>query len=177
MLERKLVSRANVNRDNYAGLPRHSLVVCAVLVSNSANLGGLCRTVEAFRLELLVLADLVLVQEPAFRGMAVSSHLWQPLAACTPKDLIPWLRQQRNRGYQLIALDFHLKAVPLADFNFPAQSVLVLGQELTGLPHEILAECDWILSIPQFGLVESLNVHTAAAIAIYGYVRQHALPE
>ncbi|WP_242028510.1 RNA methyltransferase [Pseudanabaena sp. FACHB-2040] len=34
-----------------------------------------------------------------------------------------------------------------------------------------------VLAIPQFGQVESLNVHTAAAIAIYEYVKQHAQPK
>ena len=44
-------------RDAYADLPRFPLKICASLVNHPANLGALCRTVEVFRLESLVMAD------------------------------------------------------------------------------------------------------------------------
>ncbi|NJL48455.1 MAG: RNA methyltransferase [Leptolyngbyaceae cyanobacterium SM2_5_2] len=67
-------------RQSYATLPRHPLMVCAVLVENPMNLGGLCRTAEAFRLERLVLRDLSLARNRKFRQVAVTTHQWQPLA-------------------------------------------------------------------------------------------------
>jgi tRNA G18 (ribose-2'-O)-methylase SpoU len=62
-------------------------------------------------------------------------------------------------------------------FTYPKQSVLVLGRELIGIPVEIAGLCDAAIAIPQFGMVESLNVQTAAAIAIYEYGRQYPLTE
>lgn len=162
----------SVNRTDYHHLPRHPLQVCATLVQNPANLGGLCRTVEAFRLEVLVLADLTVVQNPVFKNLAVSSHHWQPLVACPADVLSHWLRQQQQTGYAAVALDADPQAIPLPQFVFPRRSVLLLGQELTGIPAALLSHCNHRITIPQAGLVESLNVQTAAAIAIYEYIRQ-----
>ena len=75
-------------------------------------------------------------------------------------------------GYSLIALDASPVATPLTQFSFPKNSVLLLGQELTGIPKQILEQCDRAVTIPQYGFVESFNVQTAAAIAIYEYMRQ-----
>jgi tRNA G18 (ribose-2'-O)-methylase SpoU len=160
------------NRNEYSTLPRHSLIVCASLVQNSANLGGLCRTVEAFRLQALVLPDLAIARSPNFKNLAASSHHWQPLQACSKEELPEWLWQQQQHNYSIVALTADLDAVPLPKFSFPQQTVLLLGQELTGIPSALLQRCEHRVTIPQFGLVESLNVHTAAAIAIYEYVKQ-----
>ena len=157
---------------------RFPLIVCASLVQNLANLGGLCRTVEAFRLEGLVLADLASAQTRSFRNLAASAHHWQPLIACPPAALSDWLQDQRQSGYNLVALqagvDLQAGVAPLAQFQFSRQTVLVLGRELTGIPDAIAQQCDRSLAIPQFGQVESLNVQVAGAIAIYEYVRQQA---
>lgn len=160
------------DRHSYSSLPRHRLLICASLVQNPTNLGGLCRTAEAFRLEALVLADLKLAQHSLFRAVAASSHQWQPLQSCSLAELPAWLQQQQQQGYRIVALESHPQALPLPSFRFPSRSVLLLGQELTGIPPALQALADQRLTIPQFGLVESLNVQTAAAIAAYEYVRQ-----
>jgi tRNA G18 (ribose-2'-O)-methylase SpoU len=162
------------DRTNYAHLPRYPLVICAALLTNPENLGNLCRTVEAFRLEQLVLPEQAIAHHPAFRRLAVSSQQWQPLDCCETDHLIPWLHQVKTRGYTRIALDANPAAIPLTQFPYPLRSVLVLGRELTGIPAEVISHCDQTVTIPQFGLVPSLNVRTAAAIAIYEYIRQHA---
>lgn len=163
----------SIDRDRYPDMPRHALIVCGALIHNPVNLGGLCRTAEVFRLESLVLPDGAIAQRHDFRNVAASAHHWQPLSVCAPDDLTIWLKDMRSQGYCSVALDADAAAVPITKFSFPQKTVLVLGKELTGIPDAVLAECDYTVTIPQHGLVESLNVQTAGAIAIYEYIRQH----
>jgi tRNA guanosine-2'-O-methyltransferase len=167
-----LARHADTTRQNYDRLPRHSLIVCASLVQHPANLGGLCRTVEAFRLESLVMAECTIAKTAAFRGLAASAHHWQPIQICAIAALPTWLNQQQQAGYGLVALCADPTAMPISTFRYEQKSVLLLGQELTGIPSHLQAQCDAAVTIPQFGLVESLNVQTAGAIAIYEYMRQ-----
>jgi tRNA G18 (ribose-2'-O)-methylase SpoU len=155
--------------------PRHRLQICAVLVENRLNLGALCRTAEVFRLETLVLTEVAIAQDWAFRQLAASAHHWQPLTACDPALLSRWVGAQQALGYTVLALTRHPQAQCLTQLSFPVKTALILGRELTGIPPEIVAVCDGMVSIPQWGHVESLNVHTAAAIASYEYVKQHPL--
>jgi tRNA guanosine-2'-O-methyltransferase len=163
------------DRQTYEKLPRHPLVVCASLVENPMNLGALCRTTEAFRLEALVLADRQIAQRRKFRQLAAATHSWQPLEACPPDQLGTWLQQQQQRGYSVLGLTVDEQAEYLSTVQLPQKAVLVLGRELTGIPEAVLQACDRTLTIPQYGLVDSLNVQTAAAIAIYEYIRQWGL--
>jgi len=160
------------NRQEYRQLPRHSLVVCAALVENPMNLGALCRTVEAFRLQSLVLGDLQLANNRKFRQLAAATYSWQPLEACSPDRLPHWFQQQQKQGYSILGLTASRDAEPLHQTQFPQKAVLVLGRELTGIPREVEQDCDLTLTIPQYGMADSLNVQTAAAIAIYEYIRQ-----
>ena len=157
--------------------PRHSLTLCASLVQNPMNLGALCRTAEVFRLEELVLPSRCWLEDWEFRKLAVSAQQWQPLTACPAERLPQWINDQKHQGRTVIGLTRHPQAIPLPQCIFPPQTVLLLGRELTGIPQILLARCDRLVEIPQFGQVDSLNVATAGAIAAYAYLSQHPLPQ
>lgn len=150
----------------------HELIVCASLVENPMNLGGLCRTCEVFGVVQLVVANLAVLEDWGFRKLSASGHRWQPMAACAVNQLPAWMVAQQQAGYEVVALTAEPSAQLLTDCQFAQKTVLLLGRELTGIPAELLELCDRAITIPQYGRVESLNVHTAAAIALYEYIRQ-----
>ncbi|MEM9482356.1 MAG: TrmH family RNA methyltransferase [Cyanobacteria bacterium P01_F01_bin.116] len=144
-----------------------ALTVCASLVEKSVNQAALCRTCEVLGVHRLVLPNPDDSWE--FRKISASAQQWQQTEYCAPTNLLQWLSAQTDcnrvaltvRGEQL-----------LTEYAFSPQTILLLGRELTGIPAEIAALCDVTLTIPQYGKVESLNVQTAAAIAVYEYNRQ-----
>ncbi|MDB9529840.1 RNA methyltransferase [Oscillatoria sp. CS-180] len=160
-------------RSHQCPAARHPLKLCATLVQNPMNLGALCRTAEVFGLEQLVLPSLKWAEDQEFRKLAVSAHQWQPMTECSVDQLSHWMSQQQHQGMSIIALCRHNQAIPLPKFLFPKRSVLLLGRELTGIPEALIAQCNAVVEIPQYGQVDSLNVAVAAAIAIYAYLSQY----
>lgn len=70
-------------------------------------------------------------------------------------------------GFTIVALEQTTNSTPLHAFTFPRRTCLVVGNERTGIPAEVLHLVDECVEIPQFGRVRSLNVHVSGSIAIW----------
>jgi tRNA(Leu) C34 or U34 (ribose-2'-O)-methylase TrmL len=148
------------------------LVVVASLLKSPANLGGLCRTCEIFGAGALVVPDLAVVRDALFKSLAVTSHLWMPLAEAPPADVPQVLADLRTCGYAAVALEQASDSVPLGSSPLPPRAAILLGDEKQGIPSELLsAGFDVTIEIPQFGRVRSLNVHTAASLLVWEFRR------
>lgn len=65
------------------------------------------------------------------------------------------------------------KQVIAGSFDMPRNSIFVYGEEKEGIPQYILDSADYIIKIPMFGSVRSLNVSVSSGIIMYEYRRQH----
>ena len=81
--------------------------------------------------------------------------------------------QLKERGYHLFTLEAEIGSV-LYEAELPKKSAFILGNEDNGISFEYSTypeiKC---LSIPNFGVTESLNVSIAASIVMYEYISQH----
>lgn len=74
----------------------------------------------------------------------------------------------RARNYNLVALENNVPyTTPLGKFIWPKNPCILVGEENSGLPEDILASVYGCVEIPGRGSVRSLNVSTAASIAMY----------
>jgi 23S rRNA (guanosine2251-2'-O)-methyltransferase len=86
-------------------------------------------------------------------------------------NLVHTIKQCKNNGVWIIGLQ---KDAPQSIYagDLTGSIAIVLGGEQKGLRPLVKKNCDFLLSIPQQGPVDSLNASAAAAIAMYEAVRQ-----
>jgi tRNA G18 (ribose-2'-O)-methylase SpoU len=137
-------------------------VVVAERINDLENLGSLFRNARAFDADAVLLdpetAD-PLGRRPVRVSMGHVLHV--PFAR-----LDPWpdrLEVVRRAGLTLVALATHGGATLE---ELPPRVALLVGAEGPGLTDRALAEADLCVRIPMAPAVDSLNVATAAAIAL-----------
>ena len=88
----------------------------------------------------------------------------------TVEEFADWARKNSLR---LIAIDNQKGAENLNETDLSENSILVFGNESEGLSAEMLAACEKMVAIEQFGSTRSVNVGVASGILMYEFVRRN----
>lgn len=75
-------------------------------------------------------------------------------------------------GYRLVGIELADNAAPLHEVDLSGAVCLAVGHEDRGVGGVVLAACDAVGYLPQLGKIGSLNVATAASVAVYEARRQ-----
>ncbi len=136
-------------------------------VNNPDNVGGIFRSAAAFGADLVVLGPHC--GDPLYRkavrtSMAATLQVPFVSAGAWPNAI----GTLRRAGFNVIALTPDPRAQPLATLSSSAsRTALLVGAEGDGLTDDALDAADIRARIPMTSRVDSLNVTTAASIAMY----------
>ena len=126
------------------------------------NIGAIFRTAESFGVEKIILSPFC----------ADPHHRRSERTAMGCIDIIPWEKQDmfsENAHLSCPVFALETGGIPLTEFNFPQQGLLIVGSEELGVSPRALAAADASLgrvSIPCYGTKASLNVSVAFGIAV-----------
>jgi tRNA G18 (ribose-2'-O)-methylase SpoU len=146
------------------------LVVALEELGNPDNVGGVFRNAMAFAVDAVVLSPGSV--DPLYRKairVSVGGTLAVPFARAPVWPAA--LGALRRAGFALLALSTRRTAIDVAALGvaspLPERIALLLGHEGHGLAPETLAAADLEATIPMAPGVDSLNVATAAGIALH----------
>jgi 23S rRNA (guanosine2251-2'-O)-methyltransferase len=142
-------------------------------VQDPHNLGACLRTADACgALAVIVPRDRAAQVTATVRKVAAGAAETTPVVAVT--NLVRALKLLKEAGLWIVGADA-AAAKPARDVDLRGPIVLVLGAEGSGLRQLTRQNCDFLVSLPQRGAVESLNVSVAAAMLLYEAVRQREM--
>ena len=151
-------------------LPAARRVVVLEDVGNPDNIGGIFRNALAFGAECVLLSPRCC--DPLYRkAIRVSIGATLSLAFGYVDDWPEGLERVRAAGLTLVALTPDATATDIADVasRQPQRVALLLGTEGPGLSGAAKARADVRVRIPLAPGIDSLNVATAAGIALYRF--------
>ena len=86
--------------------------------------------------------------------------------------------QKIKENYTLIGLENNVPGtIPIHRFDWKVDRppCIVVGEECKGIHVDVVSLCDRLVEIPNFGSVRSINVGSAASLAMYDYVSKSRL--
>ena len=150
------------------GRPHFLLLLDNIL--DPQNLGAIVRTA------LCVGVDGVIM--PKDRSAAITPAVSKASAGALEHillsrvtNLVQTIKQCKEHGLWVVGLDKKAE-LTLYDGEMTGSIAIVLGGEQKGLRPLVKKNCDFLVSIPQHGAVDSLNASVAAAVTLYEALRQ-----
>jgi RNA methyltransferase, TrmH family len=145
------------------------LLVAVAGIQDPGNLGTIIRSAEAFGARGLLLGEkTVSYANPKAVRASAGSVFREPLVRVKLEEAIALLKP---RSVRIAASSSH-KGRPLDQVDLTGPLAVIIGTEGAGVPPEILAEADEVVTIAHSPRVESLNAGIAASILLYETSRQ-----
>lgn len=146
--------------------------VCIVLldgITDPHNFGAIVRSAECFGAHGIII--------PARRSVTVTDTVVKVASGATEHMLIAKvtnlndaIRELKERNVWVYACDFG--GEPPKQVDFKDNIAIVVGSEGTGV-HRLTRElCDGVVTIPEYGKINSLNASVAAGVVLYEIARQ-----
>lgn len=146
------------------------LIVMLDHITDVRNMGAIARTAECTGVGALVVPDrgTAAMNEDAIK---TSSGALLRLPVCREQNLKTVVNLAHQCGYQVVAAT-EKGAVHYRDVDFSRPTLLVMGNEETGISPELLKLSDVRACLPMVGEVASLNVSVAAGVMMYEALEQ-----
>jgi tRNA G18 (ribose-2'-O)-methylase SpoU len=154
-------------------------------IRSAYNVGSILRTADGFGINQVYMSGLtpypIQISDTRLPHIAKNTHnriaktaLGAELTVKTiaANDIYELINELKTHNLAIIALEQHPNSLKLNDAQLEKDSVLVFGNELSGLDNQILNLADKIIEIPMSGHKKSFNVSVAGAIAIYHFLNQ-----
>ncbi len=146
---------------------RHPLHIAIQNWEHDFNIGSVVRTANAFNVAAVHILGRRRWNK---RGAMVTNRYLHVYHHPTPEGFFDFLEQH---NIVPIGIDNLPGSVPLESRELPRDCCLIFGSEGPGLTDDIVAGCDSLVSITQYGSTRSINAGAAAAIAMYHWTLQH----
>lgn len=144
-------------------------LIVADELNDPHNLGAILRTAECAGAHGVIIPKRRSVGLTYTVGKASAGALeYVPVARVA--NVAAALEDLKQRGLWIYGADMEGVSWCQADLKGPA--ALVIGGEGTGIGRLVKEKCDFILSLPMRGKINSLNASVAAGILMYEFTRQ-----
>lgn len=134
-------------------------------VQDPGNLGTIIRTAVAAGVKSIILTkgSVDPYNDKTIRSTMSAINEIEIYESVDVKDIIPLLKDSRINSY-VTTLE-NAKGYGQVTYQMPA--ILVMGNEANGVCQELKDACNYRITIPIYGNIESLNLSVATAICLY----------
>lgn len=145
--------------------PEKSLTLMCDAIQDPQNFGSILRAAECFGVDAVIYSTNRNVSlTPVVSKASVGASEIIPLIPVS--NLADTLKKFQDAGYFSVATEISDKAQSLDTFEFPQQTLLMIGSEGSGIQPLLSKKSDFHLYIPMKGSIDSLNVSQATAVLL-----------
>ena len=168
-LTKQEIRIAKVTRQEFYKLHRNPIYLVLDSLMSAHNVGTILRLSDALLVEkVFICGNSALPPSKKVRQGSLGAERWVDWEY--REDAFTTVSELKSKDIWIVTAEIATTSIDYrhADYQFPA--CLVLGREDRGVAQDIVAISDAVVHLPMYGMVNSLNVSTVAAVLLYDLV-------
>lgn len=148
-----------------------SLIIMLDGLEDPHNLGAIVRTAEISGCDGVII--------PKNRSVEVNSTVAKVSCGAIENvkvvqvvNLVQTINYLKKQGYWIVGTDAADKSVNYWEADYKMKVCLIIGSEGRGISRLVRESCDFLVKIPMWGKINSLNASVSTGIVIYEIRRQ-----
>ncbi|MEI6287141.1 MAG: 23S rRNA (guanosine(2251)-2'-O)-methyltransferase RlmB [Bacillota bacterium] len=152
---------------------RQPLIVILEEVQDPHNFGAIIRSCEAAGVDGIIIPQRRSCPITEVVSKSSSGAIeYMPIARVG--NLAQLIKKLKDSGFWIVAADMDGQSLWTSKINFDFPVALVIGGEDKGIGRLTKSECDYVVSVPMVGKVNSLNASVATAVLVFEIARKRA---
>ena len=158
-------------RQEFRGLPRNPVYLMLDGLKCFHNVGTILRLADALLVtKVFLCGDTVNPFGKKTRKGSRGAERWVEWEQ--RDDTVTVIYELKEQGVSIVSAEIAAESMDYRDYDLQLPVCFVLGREDIGVSPEVLSLSDSIVHLPIFGMTNSLNVSTVAAVLLYEVVRR-----
>ncbi|MBU1123709.1 RNA methyltransferase [Patescibacteria group bacterium] len=158
--------QSKVSKKMFSNLARSPIYIVLDDLKSAFNVGSIFRLADALLVSKLYLCG---------RTLSPPNHKIKTTSRGTER-WVPWehrsstidtIKELKKAGVYILCAELSADSIDYKKITPSFPACLVLGREYDGISSEVLDLADCIVSLPIFGMTNSLNVATTASVLLY----------
>lgn len=147
---------------------KNGLIVLLDGLTDVHNLGAIIRTCECAGVDGVIYKshNAVKVNDTVAK---VASGALEYMKVAEVGNLVNTIKELKKHNYWVVGSDGNAKDL-YTNIDYDMNVLLVIGSEGSGMSRLVKEQCDFIVKLPMYGHVSSLNASVAAGILIYNII-------
>ncbi len=163
------IRSGKISREEFRKHKRNPIYLVLDSLKSAHNVGTIIRLSDALLVNKVYLCgDTVLPLSRKVRKGSLGSEKWVDWEH--REDVFGTVSELKDKGVSIVTAEIATTSIDYRHADYPIPACLVLGREDRGVRQDIISLSDAVVHLPMYGMVNSLNVSTVAAVLLYHLV-------
>ena len=167
-LTREELRNTKIKKEEFKNIERNNIYIVLDNFKVHYNIGTVFRLADAILAKKVYLCGTTCMPpNDKIKKTSIGAEKWVPYEYV--ENTLDIVKKLKEEGVEIVALEITDKSIDYTKYipNKEKGVCLVLGREYDGISKEIIDIADYSIHLPIYGMCNSINVSTAASVAMY----------
>ena len=165
-LSKEELRAGKISKEEFKNLNRNPIYIILDSLKCAHNIGTILRLADSLLIKkVYICGNTIVPPNKKIKTSSRGAERWVEFEYV--EDILDVVRKLKSEGVEITSVEIADDSINYTEYDPKFPIALVFGREFDGVSKEVLSKSDKIVHLPLLGMANSINVSTAASVAMY----------